>query len=56
MSSPLLSVKNLIKYFPPGTATFAYSTGMDGDQRRNNIRDFREGNYKYILTLIYLAR
>ena len=42
--------KHLIKYFKPGTATFVYSKGMDGDQRRNNIREFREGNYKYILT------
>ncbi len=43
-------IKHLIKFFKPGTATFVYSKGMDGDQRRNNIREFREGNYKYILT------
>ena len=43
-------IKHLIKYFPPGKATYAYSNGMDGDQRRNNIREFREGNYRYILT------
>ncbi len=43
-------IKHLIKYFKPGTATFVYSKGMDGDQRRNNIREFREGSYKFILT------
>ncbi len=43
-------IKHLIKYFPPGTATYAYSGSMSGEERRKNIREFREGNYKYILT------
>ena len=43
-------IKHLIKYFPPGKATFAYSGQMSGEERRNNIREFREGNYQYILT------
>ena len=42
-------IKNLIKHFPSGSATYAYSK-MSGEERRENIRNFREGNFKYILT------
>ena len=42
-------IKNLIKHFPSGSATYAYSK-MSGEERRENIRTFREGNFKYILT------
>ena len=43
-------IKHLIKYFPPGKATYAYSGKMTGEERRKNIRDFREGSFQYILT------
>ena len=43
-------IQHLIKYFPPGKATYAYSAKMSGEERRKNIRNFREGNYQYILT------
>jgi superfamily II DNA or RNA helicase len=38
----------LIQFFPPGSATFVHSK-MSDSQRWQNIRDFREGNYRYIL-------
>ena len=38
----------LIQFFPPGSATFVHSQ-MSDSQRWQNIRDFREGNYRYIL-------
>ncbi len=42
-------IKHFIKFFPPGNATMVHSK-MSQEQRRKNIRDFREGGYKYILT------
>lgn len=39
----------LIQFFPPGSATFVHSEKMSDSQRWQNIRDFREGNYRYIL-------
>lgn len=38
----------LIQFFPAGSATFVHSK-MNDQQRWQNIRDFREGNYRYIL-------
>ena len=38
----------LIQFFPAGSATFVHSK-MTDQQRWQNIRDFREGNYRYIL-------
>lgn len=38
----------LIQFFPLGSATFVHSQ-MSDSQRWQNIRDFREGNYRYIL-------
>lgn len=38
----------LIQFFPAGSATFVHSQMSDA-QRWQNIRDFREGNYRYIL-------
>lgn len=41
-------IKHLITFFKLGSATFIYSK-MSDQEKRNNIRSFREGNYKYIL-------
>ncbi|MBT9098814.1 DEAD/DEAH box helicase family protein [Methylovulum psychrotolerans] len=41
-------IKYLIQFFPAGSATFVHSK-MTDQQRWQNIRDFREGNYRYIL-------
>ncbi len=41
-------INHLIQFFPPGSATFVHSK-MNDQQRWHNIRDFREGNYRYIL-------
>jgi superfamily II DNA or RNA helicase len=38
----------LIQFFPAGSATFVHSR-MNDQQRWQNIRDFREGSYRYIL-------
>lgn len=38
----------LIQFFPPGSATFVHSQ-MSDSQRWQNIRDFREGSFCYIL-------
>lgn len=41
-------MRHLLPFFPPGNATFVHGN-MDGVQRRQNIRAFREGDYRYIL-------
>jgi len=41
-------INYLIQFFPAGSATFVHSK-MTDQQRWQNIRDFREGNYRYIL-------
>ena len=41
-------VTHFLPFFEPGSATSVHSK-MNDDQRRNNIRDFREGGYKFIL-------
>lgn len=41
-------INYLIQFFPVGSATFVHSK-MTDQQRWQNIRDFREGNYRYIL-------
>ncbi len=41
-------IEYLIQFFPAGSATFVHSQ-MTDPQRWQNIRDFREGNYRYIL-------
>lgn len=41
-------INYLIQFFPAGSATFVHSQ-MTDQQRWQNIRDFREGNYRYIL-------
>lgn len=41
-------IKYLIQFFQSGSATFVHSK-MTNQQRRQNIRDFREGDYKFIL-------
>jgi len=41
-------MKNLIQYFPPGTATMIHSN-MDQSIVAENISSFRGGHYKYIL-------
>ncbi|MCK9635803.1 MAG: DEAD/DEAH box helicase [Methylobacter tundripaludum] len=41
-------INYLIQFFPAGSATFVHSK-MNDQQRWQNIRDFREGNYRYIL-------
>jgi superfamily II DNA or RNA helicase len=41
-------ISHLIQFFPVGSATFVHSK-MNDQQRWQNIRDFREGNYRYIL-------
>lgn len=41
-------ISYLIQFFPPGSATFVHSK-MSEAQRWQNIRDFREGSYRYIL-------
>lgn len=41
-------INYLIQFFPAGSATFVHSK-MTDQQRWQNIRDFREGNYSYIL-------
>ncbi len=41
-------IKHLISFFQPSQATFVHSK-MKSEQRRQNIRDFREGDYKFIL-------
>jgi superfamily II DNA or RNA helicase len=41
-------ISYLIQFFPAGSATFVHSK-MTDQQRWQNIRDFREGNYRYIL-------
>ncbi len=42
-------ITHLIQFFPSGSATTVYSKGMSTEQRRENIRDFREGSCRYIL-------
>jgi superfamily II DNA or RNA helicase len=41
-------MKYLIQFFTPGTATLVHSK-MTAPQRRQNIRDFREDGYRFIL-------
>lgn len=41
-------IKSLIQFFPVGSTTFVHSQ-MNDQQRWQNIRDFREGGYRYIL-------
>lgn len=41
-------MKHLISFFKLGTATLVHSN-MSNQERRENIRNFREGGYKYIL-------
>ena len=41
-------INYLIQFFPAGSATFVHSK-MTDQQRWQNIRDFREGSYRYIL-------
>jgi superfamily II DNA or RNA helicase len=41
-------IKHLIQFFPSGSATLVHSK-MSDHQRRQNIRDFRESEYRYIL-------
>jgi superfamily II DNA or RNA helicase len=41
-------MKYLIQFFPLGSATLVHSKMLD-HQRRQNIRDFRESEYRYIL-------
>lgn len=41
-------LKHLLGFFEMGTATCVHSK-MNGQERRGNIRNFREGDYKYIL-------
>ena len=41
-------MKYLISFFPVGSSTMVHSQ-MKADERRQNIRDFREGAYRYIL-------
>lgn len=41
-------INHLIQFFPAGSATFVHSK-MNDQQRWQNIRDFRESNYRYIL-------
>ena len=41
-------ITHLIQFFPAGSATFVHSQ-MTDQQRWQNIRDFREGTYRYIL-------
>jgi superfamily II DNA or RNA helicase len=41
-------IKYLIGFFKLGTATLVHSK-MSNQERRENIRNFREGDYKYIL-------
>jgi len=41
-------IKHLIQFFPVGSATFVHSK-MSAQKRQQNIRDFREHNYCYIL-------
>ncbi|MGR5250924.1 DEAD/DEAH box helicase family protein [Vibrio astriarenae] len=41
-------MKHLLAFFELGTATLVHSK-MTEQERRDNIRNFREGNYKYIL-------
>ncbi|MBU0656178.1 MAG: DEAD/DEAH box helicase family protein [Gammaproteobacteria bacterium] len=41
-------MKYLIQFFPPGSATLVHSK-MSDQQRRQNIRDFREFEHRYIL-------
>ncbi len=41
-------MKYLIQFFPSGSATLVHSKMLD-PQRRQNIRDFRESEYNYIL-------
>ena len=42
-------INYLIKFFTQGSATFVHSKNTD-QERRDNIRSFREGGHKYILT------
>jgi superfamily II DNA or RNA helicase len=41
-------MKYIIQFFASGTTTLVHSK-MTAQQRRQNIRDFREGSFKYIL-------
>lgn len=41
-------LKHMLFFFPPGSATFIHSQ-MNNINRRKNLRDFREGEVKYIL-------
>lgn len=41
-------MKYLINFFPMGSSTLVHSQ-MKADERRQNIRNFREGEYRYIL-------
>ena len=42
-------IQHLIQFFPPGSATMVYSKEMSMEQRRENIRHFRESECRYIL-------
>jgi len=42
-------IQHLIQFFPPGSATIVYSKEMSMEQRRENIRHFRESECRYIL-------
>ena len=44
----IVHINYLIQFFPAGSATFVHSK-MTDQQRWQNIRDFREGGYSYIL-------
>ncbi len=41
-------INHLIQFFPSGSATYVHSK-MSDQQRRQNIRDFRESGFRYIL-------
>lgn len=41
-------IKHLIHFFPEGSATLVHSR-MNNQERRQHIREFREGNFRYIL-------
>lgn len=44
----IMQMKHLIKFFDFGTATLIHS-GMTDQERRSNIRNFRDGDFRYIL-------
>jgi superfamily II DNA or RNA helicase len=43
-------INNFLNYLPPGTATVIHSK-MSRENQRRAISDFREGSYRYILTV-----